>query len=183
MSKFNVGDKVRVAADAGSANGANNRSVFFGGEVEGVVTSVLVWAYTVEAPHLSSGNIMEQCVGEEWLTLINETEEKALEPMVVGGLYWNPEVKSYYRVTMIDFEAQRVYFMYGDNEELSSCPRDFEDIELHFPGYCAPAKPSEVEEDTEYPETISVKALEEAADYLKAGDLLVDLLKLAKRLN
>lgn len=182
MSKFNVGDKVRVAADAGSANGVDNRSVFFDGEVEGVVIEVLSSRYVVEASNAVSGSLLDQSVGEEWLTLINEPEEKALEPMVVGGLYWNPDVKSYYRVTMIDFEAQLVYFMYGDNLELSSCPRDFETIELHFPGYCAPVKTSEDKEDVEYPETVSVKALEEAADYLKAGDFLTDLLKLAKRL-
>lgn len=180
MSKFNVGDKVRVAADAGSENGADNSSVFFGGEVEGVVTNVLSWGYMVEAPKLVSGILMEQCVGEEWLTLINEPEEKALEPMVVGGTYWNPGVRANYTVTSIDFDSSTVYYTFGEYGTHSS--RGFHEIEEHFPGYCAPVKPSEVEEDTEYPETVSVKALEEAADYLKAGDLLVDLLKLAKRL-
>lgn len=177
MSKFNVGDKVRVAAYAGSANGANNGKVFFGGEVEGVVTSVLGWAYEVEAPKADSGYIMTQCVGEEWLTLI---EDNPLEPMVVGGTYWNPGVVADYTVTNIDFDSSTVYFTFGGGGLDSS--REFAEIEECFPGYCAPIKPSEVVEDAEYPETISVKALEEAADYLKAGDLLVDLLKLAKRL-
>lgn len=145
MSKFNVGDKVRVAADAGSANGANSCSVFFGGEVEGEVTDVLGWGYVVEAPKLGSGTIMEQIIGEEWLTLI---EDKPLEPMVVGGTYWNPGVGADYTVTSIDFDSSTVYFTFGGGGGggLDSS-REFPEIEECFPGYCAPIKPSEVVED------------------------------------
>lgn len=175
MSKFNVGDKVRVAADAGSANGSYDRSVFFDGEVEGVVIAVLSNRYVVEAPPAGSGSLMKQSVGEEWLTLIED------KPMVVGGTYWNPEVGQYYTVTSIDFDSSTVNFTFTPFGNSSS--RGFHEIEECFPGYCAPVKPSEAEEVAEYLESISVKALEEAADYLKAGDLLVDLLKLAKRLS
>lgn len=161
MSKFNVGDKVRVAADAGSANGADNGAVFFGGEVEGVVTSVLGWSYSVEAPRAGSGTIIDQAVGEEWLTLI---EDKPLEPMVVGGTYWNPGVEAFYTVTSIDFDLDTVYFTFSERGYDAS--RGFQEIEECFPGYCAPVKPSEVEEDTEYPETVEIEKLVRAADWL-----------------
>lgn len=161
MSKFNVGDKVRVAVDAGSANGVDNRSVFFDGEVEGVVIAVLSNRYVVEAPPAGSGSLMKQSVGEEWLTLI---EDKPLEPMVVGGTYWNPGVGANYNVTSIDFDSSTVYYTFGEYGTHSS--REFHEIEEWFPGYCAPVKPSEDKEVTEHPETVEIEKLMRAADWL-----------------
>lgn len=161
MSKFNVGDKVRVAADAGSANGDNDCDVYFGGEVEGRIVEVRPYGYRVEAPKADSGTLMVQSVGEEWLTLI---EDKPLEPMVVGGTYWNPGVGADYTVTSIDFDSSTVNFTFG-YENLDSS-REFPEIEECFPGYCAPVKPSEAEEDAEYPETVEIEKLVRAADWL-----------------
>ena len=185
MAKFKVGDKVRIKEGAHGAEGYSwaapegferclrNAKVDFGDTVEVSVEE----DYAGEIGLSVDGNSTFVYVLPEFLEPVEEESPKALEPIVVGGEYWNPGVKEWYTVADIYWEKQVVYFKFGESGIGSS--RRFEDIETIFPGYCAPVRPDETHVE---PETVSLSALEEAAKFLKAEDFLQDLLKLAKRL-
>lgn len=184
---FKVGDKVRIKEGAHGAEGYSwatpegfksfmqDAKVDFGDTVE----------VSVEEDHYGeiglskNGDSLIAYVLPEFLEPLEEESPKALEPIVVGGEYWNPGVGAWYTVMNIDWARERVEFVFGDGR-LNSF-RTFGDIETTFPGFCAPVRAEEAQAEAE-PETISLSALEEAAKFLKAEDFLQDLLKLAKRL-
>jgi len=180
---FKVGDKVRIkegahgvegfswATPEGFARCLRLAKVDFGVPVE---VSVEV-DFTGEIGLSVDGNSTFVYVLPEFLEPVEEETPKALEPIEVGGEYWNPGVGAWYIVTDIDWERQVVFFKFGEGGIDSN--RGFEDIESTFPGHCAPVLSGETSA-----ESISLSALEEAAKFLKAEDFLQDLLKLAKRL-
>jgi len=188
VTKFKVGDKVRIKEGAhgveryswGTPNGfqriMEDAGVDFGDTVE------------ISVEKDSAGEIGLSREGDDstfiyvfpqFLEHVEEEAPEALEPIAVGGEYWNPEVEAWYTVTNIDWDAEKVYFVFGN--QYTSTVRLFSQIKDSFPGFCAPVRAEEAPAEAE-PETISIPSLEEAAKFMKVEDFLQDLLKLAKRL-
>lgn len=188
MAKFKVGDKVRIKEGAhgveryswGTPEGfqriMEDAGVDFGDTVKIRVEEDFVGEIGLS---LEDDNSTFIYVFPQFLEHVEEEAPGNRVPVEVGRRYWNPDVKAWYTVTNIDWERERVEFVFGEGNLRGV--RDFESIAHNFPGFCAPVRAEEAPVEAE-PETISIPALEEAAKFLKAEDFLQDLLKLAKRL-
>lgn len=185
---FNVGDKVRIKEGAHGAEGYSwgtpngfqrimeDAGVDFGDTVEISLEKDSAGEIGLSLEDDDSTFIY---VFPQFLEPVEEEAPGTRVPMEVGGKYWHPVIGEWYTVTSIDWEKERVDFVFTAKSHKSY--RNFEDIEETFPGFCAPVRAEEAPAEAE-PETISIPALEEAAKFLKAEDFLQDLLKLAKRL-